>query len=96
MIPENFEKPEFYKYDPAGIEDYRYATNIVVSSSDREFFMSFVCARPYEHPRCVARIIVSEEHMKEIIAVLGRQLEVYQKKKKGPSGDAGGGTTRFQ
>jgi hypothetical protein len=92
MAAENQDKPEFYKYDIAGLEDYRYATSIVVTNTDREFFISFVCGRPYETPRCVARVVVGEHHMREIIAVLGNQLKNFEDKKKGKGGGTNPGS----
>jgi hypothetical protein len=86
---ENPNRPDFYKYDANGVEDYRYATNIVVTNTNREFFISFVCDRPYETPKCVSRLIVGEAHMKEIIAILGRQLETYLKNNNGKQEPAG-------
>ena len=92
MATESQGKPECYNFDTASLDDYLYATAIVVTSSEREFFINFICNRPYESSRCVARIVVGEEHLKEILAVLGRQLEIFQKKKKGKSEDSEGGS----
>lgn len=77
-------KPEIYNYDVGGLDEYKYATNIVVSHSPREFYISFLCGRPYERARCVARLIVSEQHAAEIVAVMAQQLEKFRQKKSGP------------
>lgn len=96
MSSEGAPKPEIYNYDIGEYEDYKYATNIVVTGSGREFFISFVCARPYERPRCVGRNIVGIEHLREIIAVLSSQLKQYQDKKKMGPEEPGEGGSPFQ
>ena len=93
MSTEGAPKPEMYNFDNAGFDDYRYATNFVITASGREFFLSFVCARPYERPRCVSRVILGEEHLRELITVLSRQLEKSRMKKR--DHDDLGGETKF-
>ena len=82
MATEGAPKPEIYNYDtPEGLEEYKYATNVVVSNTNREFFISFTCLRPYERNRCVSRVVVGEEHLAEIITVLQAQLSKFRQQK---------------
>ena len=82
-------KPAFYDYDATGVEEYKYSSHVGVSSSDREFFISFICARPYEQAKAVARIVIGESHMVELIAVLQTQLEQFRRRKKEGGGEGG-------
>ncbi len=90
-MSEEVKKPLIFDHEiPPEFEYYRYATNIAVGQSEREFFITFSCIRPFEKPYAVARVIVSPEHMREIIAVMQTQYAKYLEGRGEAPGGAGG------
>lgn len=75
------EKPNLYDFDHGGLEEYKYATHFTISSSNREFFLDFTCARPDAKPRSIARIIITEMAAQELLLILNQQLQLFRKRK---------------
>ena len=97
------QEPQQNPNDPYGGMDFvgvefAYATNFVSTHTNREFFLTFACLSPdklgSKKLRCVARVVVGSEHMMELITVLKRQFDEFQRLRKGEAGEGSEGFRR--
>ena len=76
-------KPNLYDFDKGDLE-YKYATHFTLTTSPREFFLDLTCGQPDgSKPRCVARVILNEMTVQELLIIMNQQLQIFRKQKQG-------------